>query len=133
MCRATATEELSYLFIPNSRNCSRVKSNAVSFLTVFPSLCSVFQAEDLLYRKWSNQCWLNISWKLLLDQILFKYFALFTVASDCALGFGVDEQLDDCPFGRLVSCPQYTRERLLVEVVVLISEWQQLRERSRWF
>lgn len=33
-------------------------------------------------------------------------FALFTVASDCAAGFGVDERLDSCPFGRLVSCPQ---------------------------
>ncbi len=79
-----------------------------SYFTVLPNLS--FQA-DLLYRKWSYQCWLRISWNLLLDQILFKYFALFTVASDCAAGFGVDEQLDSCPFARLVSCPQYIRER----------------------
>lgn len=42
--------------------------------------------------------------KPLLDQILFKYFALFTVASSCALGLGVDEQLQSRLFGRLVTC-----------------------------
>lgn len=56
----------------------RVKSNVVSYFTVLPSLCSLF-LRLLLYRKWSYQCWLNISWKFLLDQIFFKYFALFTV------------------------------------------------------
>lgn len=66
---------------------------------MLPGLCSVFQAEDLLDRKWSCQCWLHISWILVLDQILFKHFALFTVAPDCAAGAGVDEQLDSCPSG----------------------------------
>lgn len=42
-----ATEEMSSLFIPNSRNCSCVISNTAACFTVLPSRCSrFFQAED---------------------------------------------------------------------------------------
>lgn len=42
-----ATEEMSSLFLPNSRNCSRVISNAAACFTVLPGRFSrFFQAED---------------------------------------------------------------------------------------
>lgn len=41
MCQgnSSATEEISYLFTLDGRNCSRVKSNAMSYFTVSPSRC----------------------------------------------------------------------------------------------
>lgn len=71
---SSATEEITHLFTPDVRSC----------FTLSPALC--LQAENLLCRKkWSYQFWLHISWKPLI-QVLFKCFALFTLASDCAVG-----------------------------------------------
>lgn len=53
----------------------------------FPAaFLAFFRLRILACRERSYQCWLNISWKVLLNQIQFKYFALFRVASNCALG-----------------------------------------------
>lgn len=41
-----ATEEMSSLFLPNSRNCSRVISNAAACFTVRAAVLAFFQAED---------------------------------------------------------------------------------------
>ena len=85
-----------------------------------PLLCFV-QAEDLLYRKWSYQCRLHISWKHLLDQILLNYFCLILQLHQTWLWASVEtSSLTGVPIGRLVSCPQCLGQRWLVEVALVV-------------
>lgn len=143
-----ATEEMSSLFLLNSRNCSRVISNAAACFTVLPGRFSRF------FSGWGFWCTGNIHISvgstshgnfssIKFSSSILPYLELHLWAS---LGFGlVDEQLDSC-LSALVMCPRYKLDRWVVEVVFvapwlggkescvwLIGEWQQLRERSRQF
>lgn len=75
----------------------RVKSNVVSYFTVLPSLCSLF-LRLLLYRKWSvlAQHLMEISpWS--------NFVQVFCLIYSCAVGFGVNKQLESCPLAHVPS------------------------------
>ncbi|KAG7244758.1 hypothetical protein INR49_029777 [Caranx melampygus] len=144
---APATEEISYLFILAGSSCNVSNQTQCILLqrATLPLCCSA--GRGLIVQEVVISALVHFfSWKRLLDQNLFKYFALFTVASGCAASCGVDEQLDSCPPPPLLTLPfpciLDTWERPLVNVVFvvrkrrcfqLISKWPQLREWSRWF
>lgn len=74
---SSATEEIAIYFIPNGWNCSRVKSNAESYFTVLPSLCSrFFRLRIYCTGSGHSSAGSTSHGNPVLDQILFKYFCL---------------------------------------------------------